>query len=214
MQGPFWVIHAHDIRDWAQRQPCCHPFLAHGSGLLQDGIWNLHCRLVLTTPPGFDPGPGIGDDPFYRFLQRTWMMQQVPVALLLYVIGGIGLVVYGVCVRVTLGVTMHWLVGYRCHTKGPQNWLVDDGAVQAHNVPWAAIPSMGESWHNNHHAFPSSARHGLYPGELDLGFEFLRWLERHGLVWGVQTPDLLPRRSGITPVRPDALKVFQAHAEA
>ena len=76
MQGPFWVMHAHDIRDWAQRQPNCHDFLNHGGGILLDGWWNLHCRLRLAHAPAFDPGPGIGDDPFYRFLQRTWMVQQ------------------------------------------------------------------------------------------------------------------------------------------
>jgi sn-1 stearoyl-lipid 9-desaturase len=199
MQGPFWVIHAHDIRDWAQRQPVCHDFLRHGRGLWWDGWWNLHCKLRLDRPPAFDPGPGIADDPFYRFLQRTWMLQQLPVALVLFVIGGMPWVVWGICVRVTLGVSMHWLVGYFCHTHGPQNWLVDDGAVQAHNVPWAAIPSMGESWHNNHHAFPASARHGLYPGELDLGFEFLRLLERVGLAWDIQTPQNLPPRRRILP---------------
>src|SRR5215470_17223819 len=130
---PFWVIHSHDIRDWAQRQPDCHPFLKHGRGLWWDGVWNLHCRLQLDRPPGFDPGPGIGDDPFYRFLQSTWMLQQLPVALILYLIGGLPWIVWGVCVRVTVGVSMHWFVGYWCHTHGPQNWLVDDGAVQAHD---------------------------------------------------------------------------------
>jgi stearoyl-CoA desaturase (delta-9 desaturase) len=126
------------------------------------------------------------------------MLQQLPVALVLFAIGGVPWVVWGVCVRVTAGVSMHWFVGYICHTHGPQSWLVDTGAVQAHNVPWAAIPSMGESWHNNHHAFPASARHGLYPGQLDIGYEFLRVLEKSGLVWKIQTPEVLPPRSGIT----------------
>lgn len=108
--------------------------------------------------------------------------------------------IWGVCVRVTVGVSMHWFVGYICHTHGPQNWLIDNGAVQAHNVPWAAILSFGESWHNNHHAFPASARHGLYPGQLDLGFNFLKWLERHGLAWDIQTPETLPMRRGISRV--------------
>src|SRR5262245_15112963 len=208
MQGPFWVIHSHDIRDWAQRQPECHEFLRHGRGLWWDGWWNLHCKLRLARPPKFDPGPGISDDGFYRFLQRTWMLQQLPLALLFYSVGGLPWVLWGICVRVTIGVSMHWLVGYFCHTRGPQNWLVDDGAVQAHNVPWAAIPSMGESWHNNHHAFPASARHGLYPGELDIGFGFLKWLERFGCVWDIQTPQVLPPRLGISPVAPDATSIL------
>ena len=87
MQGPFWVIQSHDFRDWAQRQPNCHPYLRHGQGMLKDAFWNLHCRLKLEHPPGFDPGPGIGDDRFYQFLQRTWMLQQLPLATVALSIG-------------------------------------------------------------------------------------------------------------------------------
>ena len=210
MQGPFWVIHAHDVRDWAQRQRDCHAFLKHGRGLLVDGWWNLHCRLRLARPPRFDAGPGIGDDAWYAFLQRTWMLQQIPIAVLLFYLGGWPWVVWGTSVRVTVGVSMHWFVGYLCHTHGPQSWLVDDGAVQAHNVPWAAIPSMGESWHNNHHAFPASARHGLYPGQLDLGFLFILGLEKLGLAWRIQVPQNLPRRRGISAATPDAETVLPA----
>lgn len=200
MHGPFWVIRSHDIRDWSQRQRKCHAFLCHGGGVLKDGWWNLHCTLQLDHPPGFDPGKGIADDWFYLFLQRTWMWQQLPVALLLYALGGWPWVIWGVIVRVMVGVHMHWFVGYLCHTHGTQDWLVDDGAVQARNVIWAAIPSMGESWHNNHHAFPASAQHGIYPGQLDPGFHFVKWLERIGLASNVQSAEMLPLRAGITPI--------------
>ncbi len=204
MQGPFWVIQSHDFRDWAQRQPNCHPYLRHGQGMLKDAFWNLHCKLDLEQPPGFDPGPGIGDDRFYQFLQRYWMLQQIPLALILYFIGGMPWLIWGICVRVTTGVSMHWFVGYICHSHGPQSWHVNNGSIQAHNVPWAAIPSMGESWHNNHHAFPASARHGLYSGQIDLGFGFIRLLEKFGLAWNIQTPQELPARSGLTAVAEDA----------
>jgi stearoyl-CoA desaturase (delta-9 desaturase) len=200
MHGPFWVVQSHDFRDWSQRQRHCHPFLCHGGGLVRDGWWNLHCRLQLENPPRFDPGPGIGDDRFYAFLQQTWMWQQLPVAVVLFSIGGLPWLLWGVVVRVAVGVHMHWLVGYQCHTRGTQDWLVDDGAVQACNVHWAAIPSMGESWHNNHHAFPGSAKHGLYPGQWDLGYRFVRLLETFGLAWDIRVADELPPRSGITPI--------------
>ncbi len=212
MQGPFWVIQSHDFRDWAQRQRNCHPYLRHGQGMLKDAFWNLHCRLTLQHPPGFDPGPGIGDDAFYRFLQRTWMLQQLPIAVILYLLGGIPWVVWGICVRVTTGVSMHWFVGYICHSHGPQSWLVHDGAVQAHNVPWAAIPSMGESWHNNHHAFPASALHGLYPGQTDIGYQFVRALQWFGLASEIQTPACLPLRTGITALTADAMTVLRSSA--
>lgn len=212
MGGPLWTIRTHDLRDWSQRQPHCHDFLAHRHGLLKDGWWNLHCKLWLDHPPGFDPGPGIGDDPFYRFLEKTWMWHQLPIGLLLYGLGGWDWVVWGVFVRVAACTTMHWFISYYAHTQGPQSWLVDGAGVQAHDVPIAAIPTMGESWHNNHHAFPASARHGLYPGQYDAGYRFIQCLEWLGLAWNVQTPDKLPPRPGITAVRPDAASVMQRGA--
>jgi sn-1 stearoyl-lipid 9-desaturase len=207
MGGPLWTIRVHDSRDWAQRQVDCHPFLAHRRGFWLDGLLYLHGRLVLKHPPGFDPGPGIGDDPFYRFLDRTWMLHQIPIALVLYWLGGWPFVVWGVFVRVAACTTMHWGISYFAHTQGEQDWTVDGAVVQAHNVPLMAIPTMGESWHNNHHAFPGSARHGLYPGQIDLGWEFVRLLRALGLVWNVQVPAELPPRPGISPVRARSLSV-------
>jgi fatty-acid desaturase len=207
MGGPIWTIRTHDTRDWAQRQPRCHDFLAHRNGLLKDGWWNLHCRIVLDHPPGFDPGPGIADDPFYRFLERTWKFHQVPLAIALYLIGGWPWVVWGVFVRVAACTTMHWFISYHAHTHGPQSWIVDDAGVQAHDVPIAAIPTMGEAWHNNHHAFPGSARHGLYPGQMDAGYRFIQVLEWMGLAWDVQLPSTLPPRKGISVVRAGAESV-------
>src|ERR1700761_6478656 len=83
MGGPLWTIRLHDSRDWAQRQPDCHAFLRHAKSLPVDGFYYLNFRLVLARPPGFDPGPGIADDAFYRFLDRYWMLQQLPIALTL-----------------------------------------------------------------------------------------------------------------------------------
>lgn len=208
MGGPLWTIRTHDTRDWAQRQPLCHDYLAHRRSLLMDGWWNLHCRLVLANPPGFDPGPGIADDAFYVFLERTWMLQQIPIAIILFALGGWSWVVWGVFVRVAACTTMHWFISYFAHTRGPQSWLVEGAGVQAHDVPIAAIPTMGESWHNNHHAFPASARHGLYPGQPDPGYRFVQLLAWMGLAWGVQTPENLPPRPGIKAVRPQAQSVF------
>jgi fatty-acid desaturase len=201
MSGPFWMIRTHDLRDWAQRQPHCHDYLAHRRPLLIDGWWQLHCRLVLARPPAFDLGRA-GRDRFYRFLDKTWMVQQLPIALLLFIAGGWGWVVWGVCVRVSASVTGHWFVGHLAHRTGPQHWLVTDAGVQAHDVPWAAIPTMGEAWHNNHHAFPGSARIGLYPGQSDLGYAFILLLKRLGLAWNIALPEHLARDTLLTRVAP------------
>jgi stearoyl-CoA desaturase (delta-9 desaturase) len=205
--GPIWTIRLHDSRDWAQRQPDCHWFLRHARPLLVDGFYYLHFRLRLARPPGFDPGPGIGDDAFYRFLERSWMLQQLPIAALLYLGGGWPWLVWGVFVRVAACTTMHWFISYFAHTRGPSDWTVDGAVIQAHNVPIMAIPTMGESWHGNHHAFPSSARHGLYPGQVDLGYRFIQSLQLLGLAWNVKLPSRLPPRPGITPVTARALSI-------
>jgi fatty-acid desaturase len=207
MGGPIWTIGLHDSRDWAQREESCHWFLRHGKPLWIEGFYYLNFKLILTHPPGFDPGPGISDDPFYRFLQRTWMLHQIPVALLLYAVGGVSCVVWGVIVRVAACTTMHWFISYFAHSRGPQDWHLDGAALQAHNVPIMAIPTMGESWHCNHHAFPASAAHGLYPGQIDLGFQFIRMLEWLGLAWNINLPSTLPPRPGISPVTERALSI-------
>jgi fatty-acid desaturase len=207
MGGPLWTIRLHDSRDWAQRQPDCHAFLRHENPIWLDGLLYLHGRLKLNHPPGFDPGPGIADDAFYRLLDRTWMWHQLPIGLALYLAGNWPWAVWGVCVRVSACTTMHWFISYFAHTRGPQDWIVDNAVIQAHNVPLMAIPTMGESWHSNHHAFPSSARHGLYPGQIDLGWEFVRLLAWLGLAWDVKVPASLPPRPGITPVTARALSV-------
>jgi len=198
MGGPIWTIRTHDTRDWAQRQPRCNDFYSHRHGWLRDLWGNLHCRLNLDHPPRFNPDPEVKDDWFYQTLERTWMLHQIPLALALFSIGGLPWVVWGVFVRVASCTTMHWFVTRLAHTEGPQSWLVDGAGVQAHDVPLLAIPTMGEAWHNNHHAFPASARHGLYPGQIDIGFWFIQVLETLGLVWDVRTPETLPPRTGIS----------------
>ncbi|MEM6916462.1 MAG: acyl-CoA desaturase, partial [Verrucomicrobiota bacterium] len=86
MGGPFSMIYLHDIRDWSQRHERCHAFFIHSSGILRDWWWNLHCGIRLAHPPKFTIERERLEDPFLRFLQKTWMWQQIPVALLLYVI--------------------------------------------------------------------------------------------------------------------------------
>ena len=69
-----------------------------------------------------------------------------------------------------------------CHVFGRRSF---DTADESRNVAWLAVPTFGESWHNNHHAFPSSAVYGLGRREVDLAGLVIRALERMGLVWDV-----------------------------
>jgi len=197
MAGPFGMIRQHDLRDWAQRKPECHPYLAHRSSLVHDGWWQLHCELALTHPPVLVVEPRVARDPFYRFIDRHWQLQQLPWALVFLAIGGFPWVVWGICARVAVSVTGHWLVGYFAHNRGPQTWHVEGAGVQGYNVRYCGLVTMGEAWHNNHHAYPASAQLGLGPGEVDPGWWVLLALSRLGLVWDLKTPDVLPDRPSL-----------------
>jgi fatty-acid desaturase len=201
MAGPYGMIRQHDIRDWAQRKPHCHAYLAHRSPILRDGFWQLHCELKLAHPPQLVMERRVAEDRFYRFIERTWMAQQLPWAVLFYAIGGMPWLVWGIAVRVAASVTGHWLVGYFAHNRGPRSWHIEGAGVQGYNVRWCGLITMGEAWHNNHHAFPGSARLGLDKGQSDPGWWVLTVLARLGLVWGVKTPASLPRRPNLVPLR-------------
>jgi stearoyl-CoA desaturase (delta-9 desaturase) len=74
------------------------------------------------------------------------------------------------------------------------NHSVHGAAVQGRNVRFTSLLTMGECWHNNHHAFPGSARLGLLPGEWDPGWWALCMLRRLGLVWSLRLPGDLAAR--------------------
>ncbi|MDH5824446.1 acyl-CoA desaturase [Luteimonas sp. RD2P54] len=217
LAGPLGLLRTHDLRDYAQRLPHCHDYLGHGRSLFLDGWWQLHCELRLTRPPRIELESRVAGDPVYRFLQRTWMLQQLPWALLLWWWGGWAFVFWGVCARVTVGVCGHWLVGWFAHNHGPMPQQVRGACVQGRNVRFASLLTMGECWHNNHHAFPGSARLGLHPGEWDPGWWALMALQRMGLAWDIRLPDDLPHRSelvGTAPARGRAPAGATADAQA
>ena len=193
--GPFTMMRTHDMRDWAQRQTECHDFFSHGSSIIKDFWWQVHCKLHLENSPGFEFPPKLTDDPFMIWLQRTAMLQQIPLALVLYLCGGWGFVFWGICGRVTASIFGHWLVGYFAHNQGHQDWIVDGAAVQGHNVRGCGLITFGECWHNNHHAFPESAQLGVYKGQYDPGWWVLKSLEAIGLVSNLKRPHNLVLRA-------------------
>jgi sn-1 stearoyl-lipid 9-desaturase len=201
MAGPLGMMRTHDMRDWAQRQPQCHDYFAHRQPFWHDAWWQLHCDLALSDCPPFAPEARVQHSRFYQWLEKYWMWQQLPVALLLYALGGWGFVVWGVCARVSVCVTGHWLIGHFAHRGGGMYYWVHGASVQGYNVALAqplqwftGLISMGECWHNNHHAFPGSARLGLAAGQLDPGWWLLVLLQRAGWVSDLKLPKDLPHR--------------------
>ena len=82
------MIRLHDFRDWAGASRNATIIPCHRSGFWRDAWWQLHCGLVLKRPPEFRLEPRLASDRFYAFVERTWMWQQLPWAILFFVVGG------------------------------------------------------------------------------------------------------------------------------
>lgn len=201
MAGPFGMIRAHDMRDWHQRQTECPPHPSHGAGFWRDAWWQMHCRYDLDTPPRFEIEPEVAQSRFYRLVEATWMVQQLPLALILWALGGFDWILWGISVRVLVSLTGHWAVGHYAHRRGHQGWRIEGLPVQGYNIRGLGLITFGENWHGNHHAFPHSARLGVEPGQTDPGFWFIRGLACLGLANEVRLPDSEPRRDGLVRVQ-------------
>jgi len=192
--GPMTMIYTHDIRDWAQRKPACHDYFAHRQSFFRDAWWQMHCDIKLSHPPALTLEPRVANDKFYRFMEKTTMLQQLPWVLILFMLGGWGWVLWGVCTRVAVSITGHWLIGYFAHRTGHQDWQINGAGVQGYNINFAGYITFGECWHNNHHAYPGSAKIGLHKGQSDPGWWMLLIFEKLGWAWNLQTPQSLPPR--------------------
>jgi len=197
MAGPFGMMRAHDLRDWHQRQNICPPHPSHGAPIFKDAFWQLCCGFRLDHPPEFRIEDRVRTDRFYRFLEATWMWQQLPLALTLFGVGGVGWVLWGICLRISVSLIGHWAVGHVAHRRGHQGWFVKGLPVQGYNLPRLALITFGESLHGNHHAFPHSANLAVEAGQSDLGFVLIRCLEALGLAKNPRGPLSEPARDGL-----------------
>ena len=197
MSGPFGIIHIHDIRDWAQRKAQCHDFFSHKRHFLKDLWWQLTCKFVFTHPPTLQIESELKNDKFLVFYEQTWRWHQLLIATLLFAWGGWSFVVWGVFVRVAISIVGHWTITYFCHNPGRQTWRVKDASVQASNIRHLGLITYGECWHNNHHAFPESAKIGLEKGQWDPAWWLIQGLQKLGLVYDVGLPRAADKRSDL-----------------
>jgi stearoyl-CoA desaturase (delta-9 desaturase) len=199
VQGPVisWVAdhrkhHAHTDEDGDPHSP----HVGHAGGLkgMLGGLWHAHAGWLMSTQGRADwkrYAPDLYEDPGMRAIGRNF----VPIVLASlalpaaagYLAGGTlaaaatGLL-WGGLVRIFFVHHVTWSVNSVCHFFGSRRFETDDRST---NVFWLALPSLGESWHHNHHAFPRSARHGLRRGELDPSAAIIASLEKLGLARNV-----------------------------
>ena len=164
------------------------------------GFWWAHMGWMLHRHPVFDNPfriksytKDLQDDAFYAFLEKHFISVQVAFGLILFAIGGIPWVIWGIFLRVVLVYHQTWLVNSAAHTFGYKNLKLENDLST--NCWWVGLLAFGEGWHNNHHAFPKSARHGLRPWEVDMTWWTISGLKTLGLATNLHVARLYPNRN-------------------
>jgi stearoyl-CoA desaturase (delta-9 desaturase) len=173
----------------------------------REGFWWSHVLWWMPHHPRLDENEFYGNyvadltkDPVHRFLQRFQIILPLSLGGLLYLggelWGGVGLswLVWGLFVRTALLYHATWLVNSATHVWGYRSHITRDRST---NLWWVALLSLGEGWHNNHHAFPRSAQHGLRWWEIDVTYWLVRMLSWVGLAKHIHVPGKILRRSAL-----------------
>ena len=138
-------------------------WIVTGEGMHHDA--SMHARYV----------PDLVRDPVHVALSKWHWTSNVIVGLALLAFGGMPYVLWGIFFRTTAGLHSTWLVNSATHKWGSRRFATRDDST---NNWWVALLTFGEGWHNNHHAYPTSARHGLAWYEVDLNWMGIRTLRR------------------------------------
>jgi len=159
----------------------------------RDGGWWAHIGWMLKgTAQSHDQAaieryaPDMAKDKFHVLANNFYWVPIILLAIGLLVFGGWSFVLWAVFFRVTFNFHATWLVNSATHMWGRRRFATRDDST---NNWWVALLTFGEGWHNNHHAYPTAARHGLAWYEIDLNW------------WGIRTLQFLRLAKGIKLVR-------------
>ena len=195
--GPInWVAthrlhHAHsDERGDDPHTPNDGRWWSHMGWILR-GTAQQHSQEVLERY-----APDLMKDRFTVALNRVYFVPLILLGIILVLVGGWPMLFWGVFFRVTVGLHATWLVNSATHLWGRRRFETTDNS---RNSWWVALLTWGEGWHNNHHAYPTSARHGLAWYEVDFNW------------WGIRAMQVLRLAKGVKIVR---LKALPASTES
>jgi stearoyl-CoA desaturase (delta-9 desaturase) len=156
----------------------------------REGAWWSHVGWILVGETKHNNtmllgkyAPDLAKDPFYVWLNNYHWVSNVALAVLLYAVGGLPFLLWAGFFRIVFGLHATWLVNSATHMWGGRRFATRD---DSRNNWWVALISFGEGWHNNHHAHPTSARHGLAWYEFDPSWLQIKLLKALGLAKSIQ----------------------------
>ncbi|HET9182599.1 MAG TPA: fatty acid desaturase [Candidatus Angelobacter sp.] len=185
--GPFFWVATHRVHhqntdvEGDPHSPRDGGFWAHAGWIITGRALHNHADALLPYIPD------LRKDKFMTFISKWHWLPLTIVGFILLAIGGWKFVMWGVFLRTVVGLHCTWLVNSATHMWGRQRFLTGDTSK---NSFWVAVLTFGEGWHNNHHAHPQSARHGLAWYEVDVNWYVIAVLRKLGLIWDVKIPRL------------------------
>lgn len=150
----------------------------------RDGKWWSHMGWILNGSLHNNSAileryaPDLMKDRFYRWLNRYHWLPVTVLGAVLLATGGLPWLLWGIFLRVTIGLHVTWMVNSVTHKWGSRRFATRDDST---NNWWVALLTGGEGWHNNHHAYPVSSRHGMTWYELDPNYWIICTLEKLGI---------------------------------
>ncbi|NTU80004.1 MAG: acyl-CoA desaturase [Chloroflexales bacterium] len=147
------------------------------------GLWHSHVGWMISHKNNIDVyGSWLKKDPDVVWVSKTWLLWVALGLIIPTLIAGWSGLIWGGLVRIFLTHHVTWSVNSICHTFGSRDYQTRDASRNNFIV---GVLAFGEGWHNNHHAFPRSAFHGLRWWQIDFSAYLIRGLEKLGLVWSV-----------------------------
>lgn len=153
------------------------------------GYWSHMGWMVTGTAQTHDEetrrrfAPDLMNDRFHTFMNKVWWVPIIISALLLFAFGGWTMLLWCVFLRVTMQLHFTWLVNSATHMWGSRRYETRDDST---NNWWVALLTFGEGWHNNHHAHPRAARHGVAWYEVDTNWWTIRTMKLFGLARSIK----------------------------
>lgn len=184
--GPIFWVAGHRLHHAHTEHEDKDPYSA------RRGFWWSHMGWILYPRAEFFDrdmyqkyAPDLARDPFYQWMNRYFLLLQIPLGLLLYALGGWSFIIYGVFLRAVILWHTTWFINSATHLRGYRTFETEDGS---RNLWWAAILTYGEGWHNNHHAYPNVAKAGWRWWEIDATWWVIQTLKTLGLAKKVVMP--------------------------
>jgi fatty-acid desaturase len=188
--GPIFWVATHRIHHQNSDQPGD----PHSP---RDGAWWSHVGWILFGETNHNNtrmmskyAPDLAKYDFYIWLNNYHWVPIVVLTGILYAFGGLPMVLWGNCLRVVVGLHATWLVNSATHMWGSRRFATRD---DSRNNWWVALISFGEGWHNNHHAHPTSARHGLAWYEFDPSWLLIKTLRALGIAKNIKAASVNSR---------------------